>query len=61
MIKIMDTLRSKKEMKKYRFNIEGNGVERIMFMLFFTICCITVFLIPIAILALIQKIEIIES
>ena len=48
-------------MKKYRIEIQGGGVERIVFMLFFTICCLTVFLIPIAILALIQKIEIIES
>ena len=48
-------------MKKYRIDIQGSGIERIVFMLFFTVCCLTVFLIPIAVLALIQKIEIVEN
>ena len=50
-----------KKMKKYHFEIRGNGFERIVFMVLFTICCFTVFLIPVAILALVQNIDVIES
>lgn len=36
-------------------------MERLFFTLFFTLLCLTIVLIPLAVLALVQKIELVEA
>jgi hypothetical protein len=49
-----------RKMRKYHIELRGTRSEKVMFSIGFTIGCLTGVFIPIAILALIQNIEIIE-
>lgn len=50
-----------KRMKRYTVHLQGSTFEKVVFAIAFTLACFTIILLPVAILTLIQRLEVIED